>query len=154
MRPATKRFLSVDGHCKPNATEGEFLPPSAVWCAVHLPPCRSHRTPQEASGPAHSTNPITPTPKPPSMRRRWADIAAMPAPTLLYPTHPSVRELKISTLAICCAVRSTYVGELNDAEATEVGEAIVGGILVDNEGDVLHLLGAEPLHHGWNGSRR
>ena len=61
----------------------------------------------------------------------------MPAPTLLYPTHPSVRELKISTLAICCAVRSTYVGELNDAEATEVGEAIVGGILVDNEGDVL-----------------
>ena len=88
------------------------------------------------------------------MRRRWADIAAMPAPTLLYPTHPSVRELKISTLAICCAVRSTYVGELNDAEATEVSEAIVGGILVDNEGDVLHLLGAEPLHHGWNGSRR
>ena len=50
-------------------------------------------------------------------------------------------------------MRSTYVGELNDAEATEVGEAIVGGILVDNEGDVLHLLGAEPLHHGWNGRR-
>ena len=44
--------------------------------------------------------------------------------------------------------RSTYVGELNDAEASEVGEAVVGSILVDDEGDVLHLLGAEPLHHG------
>lgn len=44
--------------------------------------------------------------------------------------------------------RSTYVGELNNAEASKVGEAVMGGILVDNEGDVFHLLGAEPLHHG------
>lgn len=49
---------------------------------------------------------------------------------------------------MCCVFRSTYVGELNDAEASEVGEAVMGGILVDDEGDILHLLGAEPLHHG------
>ena len=80
------------------------------------------------------------------MRRHWTDIAAVPAPTLLYPTHRWVRGAKnFASWRLC--FRSTYVGELNDAEASEVGEAVMGGILVDDEGDVLHLLGAEPPNH-------
>mmetsp|Transcript_12256 Transcript_12256/g.29957 ORF Transcript_12256/g.29957 Transcript_12256/m.29957 type:complete len:304 (+) Transcript_12256:1910-2821(+) len=41
------------------------------------------------------------------------------------------------------------VRELDGRELPEVGEAVVGGVLVHDEGDVLHVLGAEPARHDW-----
>ena len=40
------------------------------------------------------------------------------------------------------------IRELYGRETSEVGEAIVGGVLVHDEGDVLHVLGPEPARHG------
>ncbi len=40
------------------------------------------------------------------------------------------------------------IRELYRGETTEIGQAIVGGVLVHDEGDVLHVLGTEPARHG------
>ncbi|EJK56613.1 hypothetical protein THAOC_23464, partial [Thalassiosira oceanica] len=44
--------------------------------------------------------------------------------------------------------RNSQVRELNCRQLPEVSEAVMGGVLVDNEGDILHMLGAEPPSHG------
>lgn len=41
----------------------------------------------------------------------------------------------------------TYVGELNNANLSEVSETIVRGIFVHNDGDVLHRLRTKPFRH-------
>ena len=42
---------------------------------------------------------------------------------------------------------STYIGELHDAHLAEVSKTIMGCILVQDHGDILHRLGTEPLRH-------
>jgi hypothetical protein len=41
----------------------------------------------------------------------------------------------------------TYITELNYTQLSEVGQAVVCGILVHNEGDILHGFGPEPSSH-------
>jgi hypothetical protein len=41
----------------------------------------------------------------------------------------------------------TYITELNYAQLSEVGQTVMCGILVHNEGDILHGLGTEPASH-------
>jgi hypothetical protein len=41
----------------------------------------------------------------------------------------------------------TYITELNYTQLSEVGQTVMCGILVHNEGDILHGLGTEPASH-------
>ena len=43
----------------------------------------------------------------------------------------------------------TYIRELNNGELSKVGETVMGSILIDNEGDILHRLRTEPAGHGY-----
>mmetsp|Transcript_11894 Transcript_11894/g.24596 ORF Transcript_11894/g.24596 Transcript_11894/m.24596 type:complete len:167 (-) Transcript_11894:46-546(-) len=52
------------------------------------------------------------------------------------------------TSAAGLASLGTYIGELDNTKTAKVGQAVVRGVLIDDEGDVLHLLGAEPPSHG------
>jgi hypothetical protein len=41
----------------------------------------------------------------------------------------------------------TYISELNDPHLAEFGKTVMSGILVYDEGDILHRLGTEPSGH-------
>ena len=46
-----------------------------------------------------------------------------------------------------CIIDCTYIGELKNAHLSEIGKTIMSRILVQNQGDILHRFGAEPLRH-------
>ena len=41
----------------------------------------------------------------------------------------------------------TYIGELNNSQLSEVTQAVMGSVLIHDEGDVLHRFRTEPLRH-------
>lgn len=41
----------------------------------------------------------------------------------------------------------THIGKLNRRELSQISQTVVSGIFIHNEGDVLHMLGAEPPRH-------
>ena len=43
--------------------------------------------------------------------------------------------------------RVTYICELENSELSKVRQTVVRGVLVHNEGDILHRLRTEPLRH-------
>jgi len=49
------------------------------------------------------------------------------------------------------ASSATYIGKLEDTQLPKVSETVMCCILVDNEGDILHGFGTEPLGHDERG---
>jgi hypothetical protein len=43
--------------------------------------------------------------------------------------------------------KKTYVGKLDHTKLSEIGEAVMSCIFVDNQRDVLHRFGTEPARH-------
>ena len=50
--------------------------------------------------------------------------------------------------SIKACTKTSHIGKLNSGKLSQIGQAVMSSIFVHDQGDVLHMLGAEPPRHG------
>jgi hypothetical protein len=53
------------------------------------------------------------------------------------------KDYRLSTTMV-----KTYISELDNGKSSEVSKTIMGSVLINDEGDILHRLRTEPTRHG------